>query len=51
MSSEGLVKQIRLSALGVDVSMSSEEGKESCGLIPPNQKLGRRITKEPADIR
>jgi hypothetical protein len=44
------VKEVRLSTLRVNVSVGTEEGHESSGLVPSNEHLDARITKESADI-
>lgn len=44
------IKEVRLSTLRVNVSMGTEEGHESSGLVPSNKHLDARVTKESTDI-
>jgi hypothetical protein len=44
------VKEVRLSTLRVNVSMGTEEGHESSGLVPSNKHLDAWVTEETTDI-
>lgn len=46
----GLVEQVRLAALGVDVRVRAEEGRERADVVPSHEHLGLGITEEAADI-
>ena len=42
--------QVRLSSLGIDVRMGTEEGHECAGLVPSDQHFGAGVAKEASDI-
>jgi hypothetical protein len=44
------IEEVRLSTLRVNVSMGTEEGYESSGLVPSNEHLDAWVTEETTDI-
>jgi hypothetical protein len=44
------IEEVRLSTLRVNVSMGTEEGHESSGLVPSNEHLDAWVTEETTDI-